>query len=47
MYPFKPGSFAPKNAWYVVGFSRDMRSDTNAVEGRRMLQAMMDAEAAA
>lgn len=24
MYPFKPGSFAPRNAWYVVGFAHEI-----------------------
>lgn len=24
MYPFKKGSFAPRNAWYVAAFSRDV-----------------------
>jgi len=24
MYPFKPGSFAPRNAWYVAGFANDI-----------------------
>ena len=24
MYPFKPGSFAPKNAWYVVAFASEV-----------------------
>ena len=24
MYPFKPGSFAPRNAWYVVAFANEV-----------------------
>lgn len=24
MYPFRPGQFAPRNAWYVAAFSRDV-----------------------
>lgn len=44
MYPFKPGSFAPRTAWYVVTFASEIG---RAVIGRRMIQAMMDAESAA
>ena len=24
MYPFKKGSFAPRNAWYVAAFAKDV-----------------------